>query len=302
MINFFRSNQPFSFIISGCFILLLILPVGYFKENITAVEYPFNFLTKIPKIIHTLFLLAILFSTSSKINRIVNQSVLFSKSYYIPGLIYFILMCFYCPLEHAFLPVISNFFIVMAMKQFFRIFRNEPCQNLIFNASSWLILSCFFLPVNILLIPIVWIILLIIRPFEWREYIMPIVVMIAVSLYIAPFGLINGELYDWIVVWWNLSFCHNYCPNKSILLLYLFFLAFSLLFSINPISKTFIRSNNRYKKITWVLLSMLFFTGIVTAISFLIFKIKTPMVFSFFIPMSILISNGIIIGKRKWYQ
>ena len=129
---------------------------------------------------------------------------------------------------------------------------------------------------------------------------MPIVVMIAVSLYIAPFGLINGELYDWIVVWWNLSFCHNYCPNKSILLLYLFFvLAFSLLFSINPISKTFIRSNNRYKKNYLGIAIHALFTGIVTAISFLIFKIKTPMVFSFFIPMSILISNGIIIGKRK---
>ena len=124
MINFLRSNQPFSFIISGCFILLLVLPAGYFKESITAIEYPYNFLIDVPKIFYQLLLLAILFFTSSQINRVVNQSIIFSKSYYIPGLIYLILMCFYCPVEYNFLPVISNFFIVMAMKQFFKIFRN----------------------------------------------------------------------------------------------------------------------------------------------------------------------------------
>ena len=300
MINFLRSNQPFSFVISGCFILLLVLPAGYFKEHIPDIEYPYKFLIPIPKIVYQLFLLAILFFTSSQINRIVNQSVLFSKSYYVPGLIYLILMCFYCPVEYNFLPVISNFFIVMAMKQFFKIFRNEPCRNLIFNASSWLIISCFFLPVNVLLIPIVWLILLIIRPFEWREYIMPLVVLIAVGLYIVPFGLINGELNNWLAAWWELSYCQNYWPNKHIRILYLFFLAFSLLFSINPISKTFIRSSNRYKKITWVLISMLFFTATIGAVSFLFFKITTPLVFSFFIPISILISNGIITVKRKW--
>ena len=129
---------------------------------------------------------------------------------------------------------------------------------------------------------------------------MPLIVLITVSLYIVPFGLINGELSNWLAAWWELSFYQNYWPNKYVLILYLFFLAFTLLFSINPISKTFIRSSNRYKKITWVLISMLFFTATIGAVAFLFFKIITPLVFSFFIPISILISNGILIGKRKW--
>ena len=60
MINFLRSNQPFSFVISGCFILLLVLPAGYFKENIPDIEYPYKFLINIPKIVYQLLLLEML--------------------------------------------------------------------------------------------------------------------------------------------------------------------------------------------------------------------------------------------------
>jgi hypothetical protein len=209
-------------------------------------------------------------------------------------------MLLYGPIEYLFFPIISNLFIVLALGEFFQIFRNENCKNLIFKANLYLFLSALFCPVTIFLIPVSWVILFIIRPFEWREYFMPLLVLIIAGFYIVPIGLLNNKLYLWVQLWWDSSNIISYLPENIPFIFYLLFLSIGLVLSINPISSTFIRSNNRYKKITWVIISILFFSLFSSVISVFILNAKTPFIYPFFIPMSIIISTGLIRSRFKW--
>ena len=198
------------------------------------------------------------------------------------------------------LPAIGNLFVVLALEQFFKIFRNETCKNLIFKASLFLVISMLFCPLNILLLPVSWVILLVIRPFDWREYIMPLFVLILFGLYIIPFGIINGNLYIWYDTWWNYFSSLNVNTVKLSLIAYILFLSLGLFLSINPISSTFINSNNRYKKITWVVVSLLFFTLCSCFISVFFLDFYPPFVYPFFVPISIIIATGLIRSRFKW--
>ena len=300
MLNFLRNNQPFFFILSAWVVLLLGLPIQYYKLIQETPLLIFGPLLKLPVFVYYLVFAGLIFFTSFKINRIINKSVLFPKSFYLPGFLYLILMVFYAPVEYLYLPTLSNLFIVLAMGEFLQIFRNESCKNLIFKANLYLFSSVLLSPLNFILIPISWVILFIIRPFEWREYLMPIIVFCLFAIYIIPFGLINNKLDIWVINWWQTLLRVTFLPKKIIPIIYITFLSVGLIFSINPISTTFIRSNNRYKKIIWVIISLLFFSFLIALVS--VFKIShnTPYLFPFFIPMSIIISNGMIKSRFKW--
>ena len=300
MLNFLRNNQPFFFILSGCIMLLLAIPIQYINTNPLNEENPLNFFSKLPTLVYYLLFSSLIFFTAFKINRLINKSVLYPKSFYVSGFIYLMLMVLYAPIQFLFLPIISNLLIVLAVGEFFLIFRNENCKNLIFKANLYLFLSALFSPANVFLIPISWFVLFIIRPFVWREYLMPFLVLLLFSIYIIPFGLINGQLETWKELWWSFLSPSSFLSNNIILIIYISFLSLGLFFSINPISTTFIRSNNRYKKITWVIITLLFFTLLISVLSVFLLKLEVPFLFPFFIPMSIIISNGIIRSRFKW--
>ena len=300
MLNFLRNNQPFFFILSAWIVLLMGLPIQYYKLSSQAPLFFLRPLLKLPVFAYYLVFAGLIFFTSFKINRIINKSVLFPKSFYLPGFLYLTLMVFYAPVEYLYLPTLSNLFIVLAMGEFFQIFRNESCKNLIFKANLFLFLSVVLSPLNLVLVPISWVILFIIRPFEWREYIMPIIVFLLFAIYLVPFGLIYDKLDVWVISWWQSLSGILFSPKKFLTIIYITFLSVGLIFSINPISTTFIRSNNRYKKIIWVIISLLFFSFLIALISVFNLNYKTPYLYPFFIPMSIIISNGMIKSRFKW--
>ena len=300
MLNFLRSNQPFYFIVSVLAILTLSLCFQYFNYDLSSYIIPFKIFAKVPLVVNYLLLTSLIFFTSFKINSVVNKSVLFPKSFYLPGFLYLLFMTFYAPVSYLFFPAISNLLIVMAMGEFFQIYRNESCKNKIFKANLYLFLSTLFSPFNVLLVPISWIVLFIIRPFEIREYIMPLIVLLLFSLYIVPFGLINGQLNSWIYSWWSSLTNYTTLPSKLLLTNYIMFFSVGFIFSINPISSTFISSNNRYKKIIWVIISLLFFSLLISVISGFSFKPHIPYLYPFFIPICIIISNGMIRSRVKW--
>tara|TARA_B100000900_G_scaffold379323_1_gene364149 strand:+ start:114 stop:1079 length:966 start_codon:yes stop_codon:yes gene_type:complete len=300
MLNFLRNNQPFFFILSACILLVIGLPIQYYNLTSEAPPFFLSYLFKLPVFAYYLVFAGLSFFTSFKINRIINKSVLFPKSFYLPGFLYLALIVFYAPVEYLYLPAISNLFIVLAMGEFFQIFRNESCKNLIFKANLYLFLSVFFSPLNFVLIPISWVILFIIRPFEWREYIMPIIVFLLFAIYIVPFALVYNNLDIWLITWWKSLTEFMFLPEKFLTIIYIIFLSVGLIFSINPISNTFVKSNNRYKKIIWVIISLLFFSFIIALISVFNMNYKTPYLYPFFIPMSIFIANGMIRSRFKW--
>ena len=299
MLNFLRSNSPvYYFVLSGTLIPLFIFN-HYYSNTESELIWPILNLIKANKITLYLVYAIVIFITSLRLNLIVNKSVFFEKSNYSSGILYIFFMGFTGMTHIAILPAIGNLLVVFSIENFLKIYRNKTCKIEIFNASCFLILSSVFYAYNIFLFPILWLVLYFIRPFQWREYIMPFISLIFISVYLVPLGYFNESFNSWITLWWNYSKIDN-LDNFMDWAFLLFSICFGLIIGFITLVFTFIKSNNRYKKITWIILSLLFLCLIQLLICKLYLYLQYPLFFTLLLPLSILLANSIINSKYSW--
>ena len=299
MLKFLRSNNPiYYFVLSGTLIPLLVLN-HYYSNTESELIWPILNLIKANKITLYLVYAIVIFITSLRLNLIVNKSVFFEKSNYSSGILYIFFMGFTGMTHIAILPAIGNLLVVFSIENLLKIYRNKTCKIEIFNASCFLILSSVFYAYNIFLFPILWLVLYFIRPFQWREYIMPFISLIFISVYLVPLGYFNESFNSWITLWWNYSKIDN-LDNFMDWAFLLFSICFGLIIGFITLVFTFIKSNNRYKKITWIILSLLFLCLIQLLICKLYLYLQYPLFFTLLLPLSILLANSIINSKYSW--
>ena len=198
-----------------------------------------------------------------------------------------------------FLPLIGNLFLVLSLKNF-QIFRANSCKKQVFNASIFILFSAFFYSLSLFILPLVWIVLFIIRPFVWREYLMPIIVLLISFAYVIPFGILNENILEMGALWWSSSqnSFHEIIPSVGLLIMG--FISVTFLLSFKSIVNTFIYSNNRYKRVIWVVVAMMVFTILLSVLDFLLFHRSFGGLVPFLIPLVIFLSNGFIRNRIQW--
>jgi hypothetical protein len=100
----------------------------------------------------------------------VNQEVV-EKQNYFPAFIY-LLLCIACvnPFQMS-QQVFTNVFILFSIYKLLDTYRREHVLSQIFEAAFWLCVSSFITISSIISFPLFFIILLILRPFVWREWV-----------------------------------------------------------------------------------------------------------------------------------
>lgn len=296
MLNFLRSNNPIYFFFSAT--VFPIIAIFYHKYSIDLPWSIESFFQLNPAILYGLYSFTVFF-TAMRINLIINKSVFFQKSNYTSGIIYIVLIGVFGNIHFSINPLLGNLFLVLAIENLFKIFRNKSCKIEVFNASCWLILSCLFCILNVFMLPILWLTLYFIRPFQWREYIMPLIALVFVGGFFFPFYLIRDGFYSGFKEWLGSSL------GFSSLSLYewnyiLFSALFGLLIFMSSLVFTFIKSTNRYKKISWVIVSLLALA--ITQLLYVkfILSIDYPLFFILAVPFSILLSNAVLNSKYPW--
>ena len=152
---------------------------------------------------------------------------------------------------------------------------------------------------NIFLLPILWLTLYFIRPFQWREYIMPLIALVFLGSFIIPVSLISDGFYSIFKEWLGSSLVLG--SSRSYEWSYISFSALAgLLIFFSSLVFTFIKSTNRYKKISWIIVSLLALA--ITQFLFVKFvlSIDYPLFFILAVPFSILLSNAVLNSKYPW--
>ena len=300
MLSVLRTNQPFFFIISAWLILILNGVIFYNNGEVTEIGFIIFKLIGLPKILIYFVLFFTVFYTGFLINSVVNRSVLFEKSYYLSGLLYVVLVTSFGDIISYFLPLIGNLFLVLSLKNLLQIFRANSCKKQVFNASIFILFSAFFYSLSLFILPLVWIVLFIIRPFVWREYLMPIIVLLISFAYVIPFGILNENILEMGGLWWSSSqnSFHEIIPSVGLLIMG--FISVTFLLSFKSIVNTFIYSNNRYKRVIWVVVAMMVFTILLSVLDFLLFHRSFGGLVPFLIPLVIFLSNGFIRNRIQW--
>src|SRR5690554_615922 len=115
----------------------------------------------------------------------------------------YVLMVFLFPISLRFgEDLIAHFFFILSFYQLLSIRQNDDARNNTFLSGLFLGAAATFLPIYVTFILLIWLGVFIMRPFVFREYLLPLVALVL------PF-LFNFEF----LKVWRLIYCHSAYSN-----------------------------------------------------------------------------------------
>lgn len=174
-IRFFRSNSPSAFLLLPL-VALVIWAMGLMEPSVVPVKHamPLYSLLASPFVLFpwlgTLTALVLILAEAFLINHIVNENEVLTKQSYLPALFYILLMSNNNSML-AFHPLIpANLFMLFAMNKLLSSYRQDSAFSQSFDAGLLISLATLFYFPYIFFFPLLGIGLIILRPFNWREW------------------------------------------------------------------------------------------------------------------------------------
>jgi len=232
------------------------------------------------------------------ISSFVNKSIYFNKINYLPAFFYVLLMSsmkeFSC---HN--PIIyANLFLILAFGRLHLIYQQEKCKNHIFISSSYMFIATMFFFPYIVFLTLIWLVLFLIRPIVFKEWLMPFIsfIVIGFNLYIIYCLFFENILFDYnfintsIIITSIDSALSNYIISV---------IALISIISIIALSKKYIQSVNRFKKLS--LTTIYFLLISITLSSYFYFAdLNNTSILIMAVPLSIILPFISYIRTKKW--
>ena len=199
LINIFKSNKPvvlitLPFVAAVMWVFAFISPVSLVTENSMPFYSLFARLLREFSFAANCLAILLLIVQSIILNDIISKSRILNRDNYLPSLLYLVIMSS-CPSLLTLHPVLfANFFLIIAVGRILTIYRQENIFSNVFDAGFLIgIASLFYFPA-IALFPFIWIGLTILRPFAWREWIIPLTGLIVPYFFVGVYYFWFDEL------------------------------------------------------------------------------------------------------------
>ncbi len=131
------------------------------------------------------------------VNYLAIDQEIVSKSNYLPFFFY-VLFAFSSTTKNIIEPIlVANLFVVPALFFLMNSYRVERALNQVFKAAFCMSIACFFCIDYMLVFPLMFVALFVLRPFNWREVIVLIVgLMVPIYLYMCLCYLSNEPVFN----------------------------------------------------------------------------------------------------------
>lgn len=180
IIRFFKSSQPAPIIILPLLALAMWIPAFIkpheidFSAAMPLYEEMGRRLIDFPRLAAFIALLFVI-AEAFLLNHLINTHEVLGRQNYLPALMYIILMGCCYPLLKLHPLLISNLFILISLDKLFSTYRKNTAFSQVFDSGFFLsVASLFYLP-SALYFLVIWIALIALRPFIWREWIIALV-------------------------------------------------------------------------------------------------------------------------------
>ena len=283
MIKYFSNNNSIVVVLIPVFVFLHILLDFYFpsfnrvaigQENLWNLDFSALKETN-SRILAFVFICV----NAILLNFVFNTLSFYDKFIYLPSILY-VLMVFLFPISlHFGEDLVGHLFFILSFYHLLSIQQNEDARNNSFLSALYLGAAATFLPIYIAFFLVIWFGLFTIRPFIWREYILPIVGFIFPFLWVMlvnPFFL--EEMFSF-----NSYLTHTNVGDFVIYFAYLIVI-FMALMANKKILERRIKSSIRYKRI----ISVTFVSLLLAAIGSTLILIFYDTYFYFTIAIAIL--------------
>lgn len=271
MIKLFANNRSIVILLIPLFVISHLVLGYYFKpfhsvimgqENLWLIDFkliePF-----VSMLLTTIFICA----NAILINYIFNRFDYFDRLNFLPSFFY-ILLIFLFPISFYFCEdLVAHTFFILSFLQLLRIQHNEDARNLTFLSGLFLGIATTFLPEYILLIVLIYFTLFSIRPFVFREYLLPLFGFIFPFLWVY---LVHSEfVFDLLNI--NSFLAYTPAEELEIALASLIILTL-LLLAYKRILERRTKSSIRHKKIMNITGFIFFFSLGIIIVVFIFFQ------------------------------
>jgi len=311
LLRVLKSNQPF------IILLTLILPVLMWLKFLIfnpiqlvppdASDMPFYYLVEKAifstgwSLFAPILAILLLITQAFLIIKLSDTYNILSIRTFLSGILFLLLSCSFVPSQHLQPVLFANVFFIIALDVLFASHSKENTLNIFFNTSLLISIgSLFYFNLSFYFL-IIWVALLVMRPFLWREWLVPVLAFITPYFLVSAYYylILNNLTGFFKILLHNLIVDINF-PFKTLQLPYIVLFTFLLLIIalasykiLDMYPNLSISARKYYTIFFWIFaLSVLIFL--------LIPSTSVELLFIAAIPLSFLLSNYFINLKKKW--
>lgn len=310
MIRFLLSNKPITvFLLPLLTIVVWVIGI-IFHPDCSSDIFGLQINVTISRILGA----AVVLLTAGIINRSVNSQEIFDKTTYLPGALY-ILAVGYSPEFHCLSILhLANIFLALAIRQLMNIYRQVGCRQQVFNGSFFLMAASLLYPPYLIYMLLPWVALLIFRPFNLKEYLMPLLSVFLFYIWFTSLSLNFYAFFDYFIHYFqnpelqsksvfHQNISSNHTEHLDKYLYYMKLSLFMVLLNLGVFTLVKVSRNNslRIKKLTSLITGFLLFSG-------LLFIIEKYLIDNEHFEQSVSIAFSLLVGvyfyyaKRLWLK
>ncbi|MBI4932135.1 MAG: hypothetical protein HY841_15360 [Bacteroidetes bacterium] len=307
LIGFIKHNRSLSVVVLPI-ALIALWAYGFFHPVVPLTEHSAPLYKLIitgiegfPFLI-TLISFILIFCEALLINYIIQKNEIINSNSFLPALVYMVLMSLQPEMFSLHPIVITNLFMLFALHTLMQSYKKETSYAQAFDTGLFISLSAMFYIPSIVFILLLWIGLLLLRPFIWREWVISFIGLIVPWIFIFFYYFWNGKLdaLEYDAVYYtlitpkksfnSLNFSYAEYTQIGILLLALFFSSGRFL---SDLSKGTVRTRSN------LFLLMYFF--LLAFVSIFIAPAYSIAYLSFLsVPFTVFFSSFLLFVKKQW--
>jgi len=233
------------------------------------------------------------------LTNVINRQSVLKEVTHLPALIYVVLMsCF--PEQLSFNPLLfANFFIIIFLNSLFNFYRAESAMFHVFDAGLFIGIAALFYWPSLFLFPLIWAALILLRPFDWRDWVasllgvmLPLLVFATVLFWFDKLKI--ESMKAMIEPFYKVQFSTVYNNTYIILFIILALIIIASLIKFSQDLSTFAKLRTR----KFLMLFVWFF--LFAALSYFVSVKRTMISLSFLaIPLSVIFSNYFLSLKNQ---
>ncbi len=140
------------------------------------------------------FAIAIIVVSAILLNQIINAEDFFDRQTFIPSYAYVLMMSVFSEYQMLHPIILSNFFVILALRRLFQIKRSDDARRMMFDAGIFLGIAAIFYQYYLGFYLLAWLTLAVLRPFVWREHALGFLGLMVPFLFFLFYQFMSNDL------------------------------------------------------------------------------------------------------------
>ncbi len=214
MIKLFRSFNPINIVWLAIFLFAMRIGFAYhvpekmgfpFIELFSRLLIPVSYQSVIPPLFNLFLASALVFIQAILINYLINHYNLLGKSTFLPALMYVTVSGLFIPFLMLSPPLVCNFLVIWMLFKLFNLYKGDEAKSISYDLGMIVAIGTMIYLPFIYMLLVIWIALIIFRPFDWREWIACMIGFITIFFFLAVFYYLNDKLGQFFDIWLPLA-------------------------------------------------------------------------------------------------